>query len=69
MTLPRHYSTPGIPVTLFLSKDGRLLTAHLGEISLETLNDTIVRLQEGQRCSSRKSPSDQEPRRPTRTST
>lgn len=48
MALPLHYSTPGIPVTLFLSKDGRLLTAHLGEISLETLNDTIARLQEGQ---------------------
>ncbi|MFC3677108.1 prolipoprotein diacylglyceryl transferase family protein [Ferrovibrio xuzhouensis] len=46
LSLPRHYGTPGIPVTLFLRRDGTLMTAHLGEISREALNDNIARLQE-----------------------
>lgn len=44
LALPRHYGTPGIPVTLFLRGDGRLMTAHVGEISREVLNGIIDRL-------------------------
>jgi len=46
MSLPRHYGTPGIPVTLFIRADGTLMTAHMGEISREALTETIIRLVE-----------------------
>ncbi len=46
MSLPRHYGTPGIPVTLFIRADGTLMTAHMGEISREALTETITRLVE-----------------------
>lgn len=46
MSLPRHYGTPGIPVTLFIRADGTLMTAHMGEISREALTETIARLAE-----------------------
>lgn len=46
MSIPRHYGTPGIPVTLFIRTDGTLMTAHIGEISHETLTETITRLLE-----------------------
>lgn len=46
MSIPRHYGTPGIPVTLFIRTDGTLMTAHMGEISREALTETITRLLE-----------------------
>lgn len=46
MSIPRHYGTPGIPVTLFIRADGTLMTAHMGEISREALTETITRLLE-----------------------
>lgn len=46
MLIPRHYGTPGIPVTLFIRADGTLMTAHMGEISREALTETIARLLE-----------------------
>lgn len=39
--LPRHYGAPGIPVTLFLSADGQLFKAHIGEISPEEIDMQI----------------------------
>jgi hypothetical protein len=33
----RHYGMPGLPVTLFIGSDGRLRSAHVGEISREAL--------------------------------
>lgn len=35
--LSRHYATPGLPVTLFLRRDGTLASLHTGEISREAL--------------------------------
>lgn len=46
MAIPRHYGTPGIPVTLFIRADGTLMTAHMGEISREALNENIDSLLE-----------------------
>jgi hypothetical protein len=46
MSIPRHYGTPGIPVTLFIRADGTLMTAHMGEISREILTETVTRLLE-----------------------
>ena len=46
MSIPHHYGTPGIPVTLFIRADGTLMTAHMGEISREALTETITRLVE-----------------------
>jgi thiol-disulfide isomerase/thioredoxin len=46
MSIPRHYGTPGIPVTLFIRADGTLMTAHMGEISREALNENIDSLLE-----------------------
>lgn len=48
MSIPRHYGTLGIPVTLFIRSDGTLMTAHMGEISRETLTETITRLLENE---------------------
>jgi len=42
--LARHYGAPGLPATLFISADGVLKHAHLGEISRETLESRISRL-------------------------
>ncbi|MGO4670993.1 prolipoprotein diacylglyceryl transferase family protein [Bosea sp. 2RAB26] len=37
MALSRHYAAPGLPVTLFLRRDGTLASLHTGEISREAL--------------------------------
>jgi thiol-disulfide isomerase/thioredoxin len=42
--LSRHYNAPGLPATLFIGADGMLKSAHLGEISRETLQSNIERL-------------------------
>lgn len=44
--LARHYSTVGLPVTLFIGRDGLLSHTHFGEISPEVLLREIGRLQE-----------------------
>ncbi len=44
MTVPRHYGTAGLPVTLFLGPDGRLARAHVGEIAPEQIDAEISRL-------------------------
>lgn len=41
-SLSRHYSAPGMPVTLFLRADGTVATTHFGEISREALNAAIA---------------------------
>lgn len=33
----RHYTTPGLPATLFIDSDGKLRSIHMGEISREGL--------------------------------
>lgn len=45
--LSRHYGAPGLPATLFIGADGVLKSAHLGEISRETLQSNIDRLTSG----------------------
>lgn len=40
----QHYGMPGLPVTLFIDADGRLRSAHVGEISREVLLGGIQRL-------------------------
>lgn len=40
-SLSRHYSAPGMPVTVFLRPDGSVATTHFGEISREALNAAI----------------------------
>lgn len=40
--MSRHYSVPGMPVTLFLRPDGSLARLHMGEISREALNSGIA---------------------------
>ena len=35
--LGRHYRAPGLPATLFVGADGRLVDIHMGEISREEL--------------------------------
>ncbi|MET3662543.1 TlpA disulfide reductase family protein [Aquamicrobium ahrensii] len=42
----RHYTTPGLPATLFVGADGRLRAVHMGEISREALLTGIRKLQE-----------------------
>jgi thiol-disulfide isomerase/thioredoxin len=42
MQIPRHYQTPGLPVTLFLRADGSLASMHIGEISREALQSNIA---------------------------
>lgn len=42
--IPRHYGTLGIPITLFVRADGRLVASHVGEISPEQLNANLARL-------------------------
>lgn len=44
MDVPRHYATPGLPVTLFIGADGKLRSVHVGEISREALTGAISRL-------------------------
>ncbi|TAJ55940.1 TlpA disulfide reductase family protein [Brevundimonas sp.] len=44
MAVPRHYGTAGLPVTLFLGRDGRLVRAHVGEIAPEQIDAEIARL-------------------------
>lgn len=44
MAVPRHYGTAGLPVTLFLGRDGRLARAHVGEIAPEQIEAEIARL-------------------------
>ena len=44
MDVPRHYATPGLPVTLFIGADGKLRSIHVGEISREALTGAISRL-------------------------
>ncbi|MBM1171532.1 TlpA disulfide reductase family protein [Microvirga arabica] len=44
MDVPRHYATPGLPVTLFIGADGKLRSIHVGEISREALTGTLNRL-------------------------
>lgn len=42
----RHYTTPGLPATLFVGADGTLRSIHMGEISREALLAGIEKLQE-----------------------
>lgn len=42
--LGRHYKVPGLPATLFIAPDGRLVDVHLGEISREILVEKMRRL-------------------------
>jgi thiol-disulfide isomerase/thioredoxin len=44
MAVPGHYGTVGLPVTLFLDRDGRLAEAHVGEIAPEQIGAAIARL-------------------------
>lgn len=41
-----HYKAPGLPATLFVGTDGRLVDIHLGEISREAMLHTIQDLRE-----------------------
>ena len=43
--LAQHYSTVGLPVTLFIGADGLLTHTHVGEISREVLLREIAGLQ------------------------
>lgn len=49
--LPRHYGAPGIPVTLFLSADGQLFKAHIGEISPEEIDMQIKAIKQNSKFS------------------
>lgn len=49
MALSRHYTTPGLPVTLFLRRDGTLAALHTGEISREALSTGIDALMDASR--------------------
>lgn len=40
----RHFTTIGLPVTIFVGRDGKAVQAHLGEISPEALRAGIARL-------------------------
>ncbi|WP_165899947.1 TlpA disulfide reductase family protein [Borborobacter arsenicus] len=42
--LSRHYKAPGLPATLFIGADGRLVDIHLGEISREGMLNKIEAL-------------------------
>ncbi|MET3793593.1 TlpA family protein disulfide reductase [Aquamicrobium terrae] len=42
----RHYTTPGLPATLFIGPDGQLRAVHMGEISREALLAGIGKLSE-----------------------
>ncbi|MFH1796349.1 MAG: TlpA disulfide reductase family protein [Pseudomonadota bacterium] len=44
--LGRHYKAPGLPATLFVGADGRLIDIHLGEISREAILQTVQNLRE-----------------------
>ena len=43
-TIAARYGVVGMPVTLFISRDGRLLERRVGEINREELEQTISRL-------------------------
>lgn len=43
--LRQHYKAPGLPTTLFIGRDGRLVDAHVGEISREVFERKIADLQ------------------------
>lgn len=47
MDVSRHYQAPGLPVTLFLRRDGTLASVHTGEISQEALAAGIAALEPG----------------------
>ena len=38
----RHYSVPGLPVTLFIGSDGQVRSVHVGEISREALTAAAI---------------------------
>lgn len=42
--LGRHYAALGLPTTVFLDADGRLVEKHVGEISREAFTAALVRL-------------------------
>lgn len=42
--LGRHYKAPGLPATLFVGADGRLVDVHMGEISREAMLQTTENL-------------------------
>lgn len=42
--LGRHYGAPGLPATLFVGADGRLVDIHLGEISHEAMLQKVDEL-------------------------
>jgi hypothetical protein len=44
MNVPRHYATPGLPLTLFIGVDGKLQSIHVGDISREALTGALSRL-------------------------
>lgn len=44
LAVPKHYDTVGLPVTLFLQKDGTLHHVHVGEIAPEEIDRQIGRL-------------------------
>jgi thiol-disulfide isomerase/thioredoxin len=45
--LGRHYKAPGLPATLFIDAEGRLVDIHLGEISREVFVEKIGQLKSG----------------------
>lgn len=44
--LGRQYKAPGLPATLFVGRDGRLVDVHLGEISREAMLQTMQNLRD-----------------------
>jgi thiol-disulfide isomerase/thioredoxin len=42
--LLRAYHSPGLPTTLFIAPDGRLVSAHVGELSQATLAQALTQL-------------------------
>ena len=50
--LLRAYHSPGLPTTLFIAPDGRLLSAHVGELSQATLAQALTRLRAASRPAS-----------------
>ncbi|MCK9368139.1 MAG: TlpA family protein disulfide reductase [Metallibacterium scheffleri] len=50
--LLRAYHSPGLPTTLFIASDGRLVSAHVGELSQATLAQALARLRAASRPAS-----------------
>jgi thiol-disulfide isomerase/thioredoxin len=46
--MARHYNMPGLPATLFIDSDGRLRSAHIGQISPEELEDEIAKMKQAE---------------------